>query len=248
MVTVYVSNCKYTDNCQRVLKLNSSYVRISVMTMVFSGWKVHSCLYGGVSFHEKQSAETDEIKRTYTEIYDLCDNVTNFETMVETSRRVGRSGKVETSRQVEASTRVEPSTFVTDRTYSPTAPYYSATTEVLIVVYSEPQYTLNVSFRISQSQCRGVFVNPCPLKKYAKYPLTFPRHYADRVLHYPSSVTNNTDIWLHVQFSLQFMFTGGRYNRQTGRVQISLMITVYSRIPKLAMLLLGVHCEPLNSN
>ena len=209
MVIVYVSNCKDTDHCQRVLKLNTSYVRISVMTMVFSGWKVHSCLYGGVSFHEKDSPEVDDIKRTY----DLCDNVPNLETTAETSRRVGRSGKAETSMKVDASTRVEPSTFVTDRTYIPTAPYYSATTEILIVVYSEPQYTLNVSFRISHSECRGVFVNPCPLDKYAKYPLTFPRHYADRVLHYPSSVTNSTDICLHVQFSLQFMFTGGRYNR-----------------------------------
>ena len=89
MVTVHVSNCKDTDNCQRVL--NSSSVRISVMTMVFSGWKIHSCLYGGVSLHEKESPETDEIKRTYTEIYDLCDNFTNLETTVETSRRVGRS-------------------------------------------------------------------------------------------------------------------------------------------------------------
>ena len=183
------------------------------MTMVFSGWKVHSCLYGGVSLHEKESPNTDEIKRTYTEIYDLCDNVTNLETTVETSRRVGRSGKVETSTSMDTSRRVETSTFVTDRTYVPTAPYYSATTEILIVVNSEPQYTLNVSFRISHSECRGVFVNPCPLDKYAKYPLTFPRHYADRVLHYPSSVTNSTDICLHVQFSLQFMFTGGRYNR-----------------------------------
>ena len=149
---------------------------------------------------------------------------------------------------MDTSRRVETSTFVTDRTYSPTAPYYSATTEVLIIVYSEPRYTLNVSFRISHSECTGVFVNPCPLKKYAKYPLTFLRHYADRVLHYPPSVNNSTDTCLHVQFSHQFMFTGGRYNRQTGRVQIILLITVYSCIPKLAMLPLGVHCEPLNSN
>ena len=232
MVDVHVSNCKDTDNCQRVLKLNSSYVRISVMTMVFSGWKVHSCLYGGVSFHEKESLEKDDIKRTYTEIYDLCDNVTNLETTVETSRRVGRkvetSTRVESSRRTKPSTMVEPSTFVTNKKYNRPAPYHSASNETLIVIYSEPQYTLNVSFRISHSQCRGVFVNPCPLKKYAKYPLTFPQRFENRILHYPSSVTNSTDICLHVQLSLQFMFTGGKYNRQTGRVQISLLITVSS--------------------
>ena len=85
MATLHLSKCKDTDKCQRVLKLNSSYVRISVVGMVFSGWKVHSCLYGGVSLYEKQSTEIDDIKRNYTEIYDLCDNVTNLETTVETS-------------------------------------------------------------------------------------------------------------------------------------------------------------------
>ena len=193
MVTVHLNNCVIVNKCHRVLKLSSSHASIRINHMKFTGWKVHSCLFGGVSVHEKEVLEGDDItKRTYMEIYDLCDNVTNLETRVETSM------------------------FVTNRSHSPTVPYYSASDETLIVVYSEPQYTLNVSFTVSHSQCRGVFVNPCPLEKHSTRPLTFPRQYEDRILHFTTSF-NNTNECLHLQFSLQYMFTSGRYNREAAR-------------------------------
>ena len=80
MVTMRVSNCKDTDNCQRVLKFNSSYVRISVMTMVFSGWKVHSCLYGA-------SVSMRKTVRKRTTLNEHIRRFTISVTMLQISRR-----------------------------------------------------------------------------------------------------------------------------------------------------------------
>ena len=58
-------NCLGGVPCHQVFQLAGSYTKIDIKNMIFSGWKVHSCMYSGVSFLERQNFYKENNKRTY---------------------------------------------------------------------------------------------------------------------------------------------------------------------------------------
>ncbi len=125
-----------SSHCHKVYQMNSTRntrVKVSIQDMVFAGWKVHSCLYGGLSFHELQGGDEGT---KYVEILSLCDNYTGtkdsfFEKETEYIRKI------------------------------PVGPYVSASAELLIVLHFVFPNVCNVSLEFGLTTCRGVFVNPC---------------------------------------------------------------------------------------
>ena len=139
---------------------------------------------------------TKSEEKKFTEIYSLCTNKTNKLT-IQSSDHSNSSNPYKGS-------------------YSHL--YYAASNQTLIVVHSRPYYLLEVNLRISLSECRGVFVNPCLERKYFDI-VTFPSFYKDKVLHYDypfndiSDDLDDDDVpCLAVQISLKYLFSDLSYD------------------------------------
>ena len=172
----------------QVYRISNTFAKIEINSLTFSGWDVPSCLYGGISFHEAyKMAKSEETK--YTEIYSLCANKTN-------KIRLQSSNNTNSSDPNNGG-----------------HPYYTASKHTLIVVHSRPHDLLEVNLRISPSECRGVFVNPCLERKYFEI-VAFPPFYEDKVLHYdyPFDDTLDEAPCLAVQLSLKYLFTDQSYD------------------------------------
>ena len=76
-------HCILGKPCRKIYKLTSdtkSYIQVNITKLTYKGWNVPHCLYGGVSFWEREHNELQHIyplgnKETLT----LCDNFTNIE-------------------------------------------------------------------------------------------------------------------------------------------------------------------------
>ena len=76
-------HCTQGKPCRKIYKLKSdtkSYIQVNITKLIYSGWNVPHCLYGGVSFWEKRPKDIGnfyrgELKETIT----LCDNFSNVE-------------------------------------------------------------------------------------------------------------------------------------------------------------------------
>ena len=125
-------------------------------------------------------------EKKFTEIYSLCTNKTNKLTIQSDHSNSSNS-------------------------YKGSHSYYTASKQTVIVVHSRPYYMLEVNLRISLSECRGVFVNPCLERKYFDI-VTFPSFYKDKVLHYDYPFNDISDDLdddtpcLAVQLSLKYLF------------------------------------------
>ena len=185
-VQIKSPSCLLKANCHHVYKVNNTYTKIEITKMTFNGWKAPSCLYGGVSFYDSNHKDTEELTPYYKEIYTVCDNYT-FSSSLEKKYTKLFS--------------------VNNEKFNLVAPFYSASKGTIIVVYSEPDNYLNVTFSLSHSNCRGVFVNPCGLD----FTIAFPFQYTN-ILHYQYPFDNDDKTCLTVQLSSQYLVTSQDYN------------------------------------
>ena len=188
VMTFTTIKCAAKQTCHQVYRISNTFAKVEINSLTFSGWDVPSCLYGGISFHDAHKmAESEEIR--FTEIYSLCTNRTN-------KIRLKSLNHTNSSKPHEDAHS-----------------YYTASKQTLIVVHSRPHDLLEVNLRISASECRGVFVNPCLERKYFEI-VAFPSVYKDKVLHYdyPFGDTRDDTPCLAVQISLKYLFTDQSYD------------------------------------
>ncbi len=165
--------CRKTSDCQVVYTINRkspNYTQIEMRNMNYSGWKVPTCFYGGISFYEKD-----------LEVLSLCDNYTYLE------NKIFQVPEKKTSLLFQNNTR------------KPIVPYVSATNSIKLVLYNDSSASVNVMLTFSSVQCRGVFFSPCQkyileFRKHAVIPRGVGVKESGNVVHYGTSGKNNSCI------------------------------------------------------
>ena len=75
-------HCLNNTHCRKIYTLKSnrnSYIQININHLVYNGWNVPHCLYGGISFYEWDPApKMNMYIKENSETLTLCDNYTNI--------------------------------------------------------------------------------------------------------------------------------------------------------------------------
>ena len=125
------------------LKRDKITFKVLIRNMTFEGWKVPSCLYGGLTIYEfKKWSKYPMTENTLT----ICDN---YFTLNESEK----SNPVHLS-NIETLLMT---------------PYISATDDITMVIYNDHMTTLKVELAITPSECKGVFINACIDKIFPVY-------------------------------------------------------------------------------
>ena len=145
-------HCTLDKPCRKIYKLKSdtkSYIQVNITKLIYNGWNVPHCLYGGVSFWEKRPNEIETIfRRELKETITLCDNFSNAE-----SKMFNQEIK-------NVSTHVHlKSEYLKKESKNYVVPYVSFGRETILILYHSSHGSLSVTLQLFPTPCRGVFHN-----------------------------------------------------------------------------------------
>ena len=146
--------CVKNNPCSKTYKLQSHgncYIQVNITNLLYTGWKVPHCLYGGISFWEWKPIE--HYYSQMGETIALCDNYVNIEHLSGKSRKVKWTGHLK-------------SEYFEKNSENYIMPYTSTRNEVVFVLYHNSVGFLNISFTLSSLECKGIFLSPCTLRQY----------------------------------------------------------------------------------
>ena len=184
--SVYIRNvpnqCRLGKLCQEIYQfnMNNSYLNMQIISMKFEGIKSPTCLYGGFSFYEYTwRSMAGYNTRIYKEIETVCNNYLSLrpDHLSTESKYYGNSSNLLT------------------------VPYISATDSVTLVIYHDLQSTVSLSLKVTENQCRGVFLNPCIPKH------SFPEKYYLHAIYYTTEFTSEKSKCYSIQLGLKYLPT-----------------------------------------